>query len=54
MEMTHHVHAIVEIHAPIEAIWGRVSDHEKTPSWIDEVRSVRVTREGQTPNGLRA
>jgi hypothetical protein len=43
-----------EIAAPPEAVWARVSDHEKTPSWVDIVKKVTIAREGKPRNGLGA
>ena len=39
------------IQAPVETVWARVSDHENTPSWIPEVKSVRLTEQGAPERG---
>jgi hypothetical protein len=44
----------VEIAAPQAAVWERVSEHEDTPSWVDAVKSVTVTRPGTPRNGVGA
>jgi hypothetical protein len=52
--MTHHVSARAEIAATPEAIFARISDHERTPTWISQVRSVRLVEDGAVHNGVGA
>jgi carbon monoxide dehydrogenase subunit G len=51
---SYHVHAEIEIAAPAEVVWARVSDHEATPSWIPQVKRVRLERDGEVHNGKGA
>jgi len=39
------------IGASVDAVWARVSDHEATPSWISEVKQVRITEPGRDTRG---
>jgi hypothetical protein len=50
----HEVRVGTDIAAPQAAIWERVSEHEDTPSWVDAVKSVTLTRPGEPPNGVGA
>jgi hypothetical protein len=52
---THRARAGAEIAAPQAAVWERISEHEDTPSWVDEAKRVTLTREGAPErNGLGA
>jgi uncharacterized membrane protein len=51
---SHEIRVGVEIAAPQATVWERVSEHEDTPSWVDAVKSVIITRPGATPNGVGA
>ncbi len=46
----------MEIDAPAEAVWARVSDHEGTPTWVGGglLRSVTLQEPGKPPGGLGA
>lgn len=49
---THHeIHVATEINAPAERVWELVSDHEATPTWIDQVKAVTITRDGAPVRG---
>jgi len=39
------------IGASVDAVWAKVSDHEATPSWISEVKQVRITEPGAPARG---
>jgi uncharacterized protein YndB with AHSA1/START domain len=39
------------INTPVEVVWARVSDYEATPSWVAEVKQVRITEPGATTRG---
>jgi Polyketide cyclase / dehydrase and lipid transport len=43
-----------EIAAPAPAVWARVSDHEATPTWVEVVKKVTLTRDGEPRGGLGA
>lgn len=44
----------VEIAAPAQAVWARVSDHEATPTWVKVAKKVTLTRDGKPRGGLGA
>ena len=48
------VRVAAEVPAPQDAVWERVSEHERTPTWVNAVRSVRLAREGSPRNGAGA
>jgi len=49
------VRTAIEIAAPQAVVWARVSEHETTPTWVDAVKKVTITREGRLArNGLGA
>jgi uncharacterized protein YndB with AHSA1/START domain len=41
----------VRIDAPADRVWARVSDHEATPSWIPQVKAVRLVEPGAAVRG---
>jgi len=51
MAIERHLRVEITIAAPVADVWARVSDHENTPSWVAEVKSVRLTQEGAPERG---
>jgi hypothetical protein len=49
-----HLNHAIDINAPAEVVFARVSEHENTPSFIDSVKQVSLEREGTPRNGLGA
>jgi len=43
----------IAIHAPIEAVWDAVSDIERQPLWMNEMKSVRLLTPGPVRVGTR-
>ena len=43
----------ITIRAPIEAVWDVVSDIERQPLWMEEMKSVRLTTPGPVGVGTR-
>ena len=55
MAIERQIRVETNIGASVDAVWAKVSDHEATPSWISEVKQVRITEPGaQTRGGLGA
>jgi len=42
------------IQAPPDVVFTRVSDHEKTESWVPKVKKVMLLKEGTPRNGMPA
>jgi len=47
-------HASIQIKAAIEDIFTVLSDHEGTPNWVEDVKSVKLLKEGSPKNGVPA
>lgn len=43
------VRATRRIHAPVEAVWARIADHESWPEWFDSLGAVEP---GDPPTGV--
>jgi hypothetical protein len=54
MSSSHAIRVSADIDASQAAVWERVSDHERTPSWVDAVKRVSLAQSGTPPNGLGA
>lgn len=50
----HQIRVSSEIAVTPDVVWKRISEHEATPTWVDEVTRVTLTREGSPRNGLGA
>ena len=50
----HKIRISSEIAATPDVIWERISDHDATPTWVDEVTRVTLSREGSPRNGRGA
>ena len=51
MAIERQIRVETRIAAPVGAVWARVSDHEATPTWISEVKQVRITEPGAELRG---
>jgi uncharacterized membrane protein len=51
MTIERQIRVATRIGAPVGAVWARVSDHEATPSWISELKQVRITEPGAETRG---
>ena len=51
MTIERQIRVETNIGASVDAVWARVSDHEATPSWISEVKQVRITEPGRDTRG---
>ncbi len=54
MSRTHEIRVSADISAAQTRVWERVSNHEDTPSWVDAVKHVELSRPGSPRNGLGA
>jgi hypothetical protein len=54
MTSSHEIRVSIDIDAPQAVVWGRVSDHEETPSWVDAAKRVTLTQSGTPRNGVGA
>ena len=50
----HEIRAQTDIAAPAKLVWARISDHEQTPTWVEQVRRVKLTHLGNPRNGVGA
>lgn len=48
------IQSSIQVAASAQAIFGTVSDHVGTPTWVDKVKKVILQEEGTPPNGLGA
>jgi Polyketide cyclase / dehydrase and lipid transport len=51
MAIERQIRVETSINASVDAVWARVADHEATPSWISEVKRVRITEPGAETRG---
>jgi hypothetical protein len=54
MTSARQIRVSIEIGAPPEAVWARVSMHEDTPSWVAAAKRVTLIRDGMPHNGVGA
>lgn len=52
--MTIEINSSIAIRATKEEIFQVVSDHEGTPNWVDEVKCIKLIKEGTPKNGKGA
>jgi hypothetical protein len=54
MTVKRQIHARCDMNVAAGQVWARISDHENTPSWVKEVKKVRLAKIGSPKNGVGA